>query len=92
MGGEWSEHKTGILSPRPHAVRHKSAALPKGGLILACPHSGRFYPPELLATSVLDEFALRRSEDAFVDDLFQDAPNLGATLLVNEFARAFVDQ
>lgn len=76
---------------RPGAVKTLSPVLSQGGLIVACPHSGRFYPPELLAASVLDQFALRRSEDAFVDTLFADAPTHGATLLVNQFARAFVD-
>jgi N-formylglutamate amidohydrolase len=76
---------------RAAPVRHLEPLVSRGGLVVACPHSGRFYPPELLSVSILDEFALRRSEDAFVDQLFQDAPNWGARVLVNEFARAFVD-
>jgi N-formylglutamate amidohydrolase len=76
---------------RPNAVRVHKPHNHHSGLIIACPHSGRFYPPELLKATVLDQLALRRSEDAFVDILFQDAPDYGAILLVNEFARAFVD-
>lgn len=79
------------LPARPHSVRYVKPMAMRGGVIVACPHSGRFYPPELAANSVLDPLALRRSEDAFVDLLFQDAPSQGALLLVNEFARAFVD-
>jgi N-formylglutamate deformylase len=76
---------------RPNPVAVHKPRKGRGGLIVACPHSGRFYPPELLKASILDGLALRQSEDAFVDILFQDAPDHGATLLVNEFARAFVD-
>jgi N-formylglutamate amidohydrolase len=79
------------LPIRPDCVRHVRPSAASGGVIVACPHSGRFYPPELAASSVLDPLTLRRSEDAFVDLLFQDAPARGALLLVNEFARAFVD-
>ncbi len=76
---------------RPNTIASHRPSRARGGLIVTCPHSGRYYPPELLAASKLDYFSLRRSEDAFVDLLFQDAPNHGATLLTNEFARAFVD-
>jgi N-formylglutamate amidohydrolase len=76
---------------RPHPVRLERPNVIKGGVVIACPHSGRYYPPELVAESVLSGLALRRSEDAFVDLLFQDAPKYGALLLVNEFGRAFVD-
>jgi N-formylglutamate amidohydrolase len=76
---------------RPFAVHLVEPALGCGCVIVACPHSGRFYPPELIAASNLDPFTLRRSEDAFVDHLFQDAPSHGAYLMTNTFARAFVD-
>lgn len=55
------------------------------------PHSGRFYPPEFLAASNLDAFAIRRSADHFVDELFEDAPELGAPLLKAHFPRAYLD-
>lgn len=60
-------------------------------LVLASPHSGRSYPEEFLALSQLDQMALRRSEDSFVDELFADAPQLGAPLLAALFPRAYVD-
>jgi N-formylglutamate amidohydrolase len=62
-----------------------------GCLVVACPHSGRFYPPEMLSLSRLDPFSLRRSEDAYVDLLFADAPRFSADLLVSQYARAYVD-
>jgi N-formylglutamate amidohydrolase len=40
---------------------------------------------------VLDERAIRSSEDAFMDMLVADAPALGAPLLAAEFPRAYVD-
>lgn len=55
------------------------------------PHSGRSYPPSFLASSNLDAVAIRRSADHFVDELFGDAPELGAPLLVAHFPRAYLD-
>jgi N-formylglutamate amidohydrolase len=60
-------------------------------LVFASPHSGAHYPSDLLRASRLDAATLRRSEDAFVDDLFGAAPTLGAPLLRARFARAYLD-
>lgn len=62
-----------------------------GPVIFASPHSGRDYPKEFLARSVLDAEAIRSSEDAFVDQLFDQAPRLGAPLLAAKVPRAFLD-
>lgn len=59
--------------------------------VFASPHSGRRYPTSLVARSRLDALTLRRSEDAFVDQLFAGVIALGAPLLAAEFPRAFVD-
>jgi N-formylglutamate deformylase len=59
--------------------------------VFASPHSGRIYPPAFLAASRLDALVLRRSEDAFVDELFAVAPGQGAVLLMAHFPRAYVD-
>lgn len=59
--------------------------------VFASPHSGRRYPASLLARTRLDAVTLRRSEDAFVDELFAGAPDLGAPLLAALFPRAFLD-
>jgi N-formylglutamate amidohydrolase len=50
-------------------------------VVFASPHSGCAYAPGFLAQSVLDTQAIRSSEDAFVDRLFDMAPDLGAPLL-----------
>jgi N-formylglutamate amidohydrolase len=59
--------------------------------IFASPHSGRHYPATLAAASRLDSLMLRRSEDAFVEDLFAGVVELGAPLLAAEFPRVFLD-
>ena len=59
--------------------------------VFASPHSGRSYPDSLLARTRLDATTLRRSEDAFVDELFAGAVGLGAPLLAAQFPRAFLD-
>ena len=59
--------------------------------VFASPHSGRDYPSHLLHKSVLDAHAIRSSEDAFVDDLFDCAPQFGASFLKAGAPRAYVD-
>jgi len=60
-------------------------------LIFSSPHSGRNYPVDFVAASDLDMLQLRRSEDAFVDEIFAAAPDFGTPLLRALFPRAFVD-
>jgi len=60
-------------------------------LVFASPHSGRVYPAEMMEASALDAEAIRRSEDAFVDELIGAAPKHGATLLLARLARAWID-
>ena len=60
-------------------------------VVFASPHSGRDYPWSFLRRTVLDEKTIRSSEDAFVDQLFDMAPKMGAPLLRAGAPRAFVD-
>jgi len=55
------------------------------------PHAGAIYPTAFLTESRLDAVALRRSEDAFVDELFGAMVSLGAPLMAARFPRAFLD-
>ena len=55
------------------------------------PHSGRLYPRSFLDQSRLDGHAIRRSEDYFVDELFDEVVEMGAPLLCAHFPRAFLD-
>jgi len=60
-------------------------------VVFASPHSGRHYPRSFLRQAVLDASQIRSSEDAFVDLLFEDAPNHGAPLLTANAPRAYLD-
>ncbi len=62
-----------------------------GPVIFASPHSGRDYPAAFLERAILDRQAIRSSEDAFVDRIFDCAPKLGAPLLTARVPRAFID-
>jgi N-formylglutamate deformylase len=58
-------------------------------LVLDSPHSGSVYPEEFDYRCPLP--ALRRAEDAYVDELYAAAPKHGATLLAALFPRSYID-
>lgn len=60
-------------------------------VVFASPHSGREYPQNFLEAARLDAAGLRRSEDCFVDELFDGAVAAGAPLICATFARAYCD-
>lgn len=60
-------------------------------LVFASPHSGRDYPRNFLEVARLDAAGLRRSEDCFVDELYEGAVAAGAPLVSATFARAYCD-
>jgi len=60
-------------------------------VIFSSPHSGRDYPAAFLEASALDARAIRSSEDAFVEGLFDMAPRFGAPLLAACVPRAYLD-
>ncbi len=60
-------------------------------LVFSSPHSGNVYPGSFIAAARLDALTLRRSEDAFVDDLFAGVLGVGAPLLRARFPRAYLD-
>ena len=64
---------------------------PTSSVVFASPHSGREYLWSFLRQTVLDKNVIRSSEDAFVDRLFDRAPEFGAPFLVAGAPRAFVD-
>ena len=70
-----------VLQPREHLAP----------FVFCSPHSGRIYPRHFIAQSRLDPLTLRRSEDRYVDELFQAVPALGAPLISACFPRAFLD-
>lgn len=60
-------------------------------VVFNSPHSGNIYPPDFVEGSKLDAHALRRSEDALVDVLFQSVVKLGSPLVKVNFPRAYLD-
>jgi N-formylglutamate amidohydrolase len=58
-------------------------------LVVDSPHSGHAYPEDFGHAAPLA--LLRRAEDAFVDDLYEDAPRHGAGFLKALFPRSYVD-
>ncbi len=71
-----------------HLTRPERPATP---VVFASPHSGRDYPWSFLRRTVLDEHVIRTSEDAYVDRLFECAPQFGAAFLKAGAPRAFID-
>ncbi len=58
-------------------------------LIFDSPHSGTAYPADF--DYACDVKTLEKAEDKYVDELFINAPNHGATLLCAEFPRTYID-
>ncbi len=63
----------------------------QAAIVCNSPHSGRVYPASFLASAKLDAFTLRRSEDAYVDELFTGVVEAGAPLMRAHFPRAYLD-
>ncbi len=78
------------IDQTPPAFHHERPAR-SNAIILTSPHSGRHYPANLLGTARLDATALRRSEDAFIDQLIGAGPSLGMEIFCATHARAYLD-
>jgi N-formylglutamate amidohydrolase len=65
---------------------------PLGGdarLVFDSPHSGRFYPPDWRTKA--RGVALRRGEDAYVDELLGDAVQHAVAVLLANYPRCYID-
>jgi N-formylglutamate amidohydrolase len=60
-------------------------------VVVASPHSGSLYPATFLVAAAVPLAALRRAEDAFVDELFAAAPSFGMPFVAARFPRSYVD-
>ena len=60
-------------------------------IIFNSPHSGSVYPREFLAAPRIDEAALRRSEDSFMDEIIADLTGRGFPMVRVNFPRSYVD-
>jgi len=67
---------------------------PKSGeapLLVEVPHAGLDVPAEVLAALVAPARSIARDADLYVDELYEDAPSEGATLIVARTSRYVVD-
>ena len=60
-------------------------------VVFASPHSGNLYPSSMVSALCVPLMDVRRTEDAFVDELFASAPARGAALLAARYGRSVVD-
>ncbi|MAN80216.1 MAG: N-formylglutamate amidohydrolase [Rhodospirillaceae bacterium] len=67
----------------------RAAVAPAVPLVFDSPHSGSIYPEDFRPAVAID--ALRPAEDSFVDELYDAAPDMGASLLTALFPRLYVD-
>jgi N-formylglutamate deformylase len=58
-------------------------------LVVDSPHSGRIYPADFQHS--VGMFALRSAEDAYVDELCADVSASGASVLLADFPRSYID-
>ncbi len=60
-------------------------------IVVSSPHSGRLMPGDFAKKSRLDMLSLRRSEDAYVNELISDLVDKNIIVLEAEVSRSFVD-
>ncbi len=77
-----------MLSSAYHLARPASLTT---SVVFASPHSGRDYAKSFLRQAMLSASEIRSSEDAYVDLLFETAPDHGAPFLTASAPRAFLD-
>jgi N-formylglutamate amidohydrolase len=58
-------------------------------LFFDSPHSGSTYPTDY--DFIIPLIQLRQAEDAYIEDLYEQAPNFGATLIDAKFPRSYID-
>jgi N-formylglutamate amidohydrolase len=64
---------------------------PEVPVIVEVPHAGLEVDAEVLSTLVAPALAIGRDADLYVDELYADAPDLGATLLTARMSRYVCD-
>ena len=61
------------------------------GVIFGSPHSGSIYPDWFMSGTRLSKDIVRSSEDAFVDQFIENAPEFGAATIQAQVPRCIVD-
>ncbi|MGB4106327.1 MAG: N-formylglutamate amidohydrolase [Alphaproteobacteria bacterium] len=70
----------------PFTILEPKTAIP---LVFDSPHSGTHYPEDFEFACKFED--LQKAEDKFVDELFACAPEYGASLLLANFPRSYID-
>jgi N-formylglutamate deformylase len=70
-------------------VLEPAAGQPRVPLVIDVPHSGRTYPTDFAYACPFP--LLRQAEDAYVDELVAAATELGATVIIAQFPRSYID-
>ena len=91
IGASADTAASAVAAPPPFTIEGRDAPAPMTPLVFASPHSGRLYPQEMMAASVLDAASIRRSEDVLVDALISPAAAHGAVVITASYARAYID-
>ena len=60
-------------------------------VVFASPHSGSLYPGDMREALCVPLETVRRTEDAFVDELFRAVPHKGGILVAAKYARTVAD-
>ena len=73
----------------PGVLRRRDPEGAEAPLVFDSPHSGSHYPDDFRFRCSLD--VLRTAEDTYVDELYEAAPEFGATLIGAVFPRSYLD-
>jgi N-formylglutamate amidohydrolase len=80
--------KSAPVSPAFEVIEPRREESP---VVVEVPHAGLHLDPEALAWTIAPARSIGRDADLYVDALFQDAPDHGATLLVAQMSRFVID-
>jgi len=86
-----NRERTSILAELTPPYVIKRPARQTAPFVFCSPHSGRIYPSAFLQAAQLDPQTLRKSEDCYVDELFEAVTDFGAPLIAARFPRAYLD-
>jgi N-formylglutamate deformylase len=78
-------------NPQPTPQGTPEAQVPATPLIVEVPHAGILVDDATRATLAVDDAAIARDADLFVDELYALAPTVGATLISTPFSRYVID-
>ena len=73
----------------PKVLKRVAPEKPVAPIIVDSPHSGTNYPTDF--DCLVPNIMLRRAEDSYVDELFSDAPQHGATFIEALYPRSYID-